>query len=221
MSPSATLAGFDRALAVETGSRILGADEVGRGALAGPVVAAAVILASGDGLDGVRDSKMLAPAERTRQAAHIRAGAIAVAWSFVAPSVIDRINIRQASLLALRRAVHRAVRQVELRSPRPLAGSPWLALIDGNDPVPGLRVAQQTVVRGDAQSCAIAAASIIAKTVRDGFMERIAAEYPDYGFDRHKGYGTDEHRAAIDRLGPCRWHRLSFSPVAQIPLFAP
>jgi len=197
-------------------SAVIGVDEVGRGCLAGPVVAAAVILPPMAKLPGVDDSKKLTREERLEQAAKIRAVAIAIGWSFVGPRVIDTINIRGASLLAMRRAIRRA----RARLSRTQDASNVLILVDGIDVVPGVELAQQSVIGGDGTSLSIAAASIVAKTVRDAFMTRLALEWPLYGFERHVGYGTEEHMDAIDRHGPCRWHRYSFSPIAQPDLFA-
>src|SRR5262245_47973880 len=192
-------------------SAVIGVDEVGRGCLAGPVVAAAVILPPMAKLPKVDDSKKLSREERAEQVAKIRAVAIAIGWSFVGPRVIDRINIRGASLLAMRRAIRRArVRYAES----------LLVLVDGIDVVPGVEIAQQSVIGGDGTSLSIAAASIVAKTVRDAFMTRLALEWPLYGFERYVGYGTEEHMEAIDRHGPCWWHRYSSSPIAQPDLFS-
>jgi ribonuclease HII len=195
-------------------SAVIGVDEVGRGCLAGPVVAAAVTLPAMAKLPGVDDSKKLTREERGEQAAKIRAVAIAIGWSFVGPRVIDTINIRGASLLAMRRAIRRARTKLGREAPS------LLVLVDGIDVVPGVELAQQSVIGGDGTSLSIAAASIMAKTVRDAFMTRLALEWPLYGFERHVGYGTEEHMDAIDRHGPCRWHRYSFSPIAQPDLFA-
>jgi ribonuclease HII len=198
---------------------IAGVDEVGRGCLAGPVVAAAVILPAKTRLPGVDDSKKLTREQRETQALAVRAVAIAIGVSFVGPRVIETINIRGASLLAMRRAVHRA--RVRLRrTPEAAHGGSLLVLVDGLDVIPGVELRQHAVVSGDGTSLAIAAASIVAKTMRDRFMVRLAAEWPSYGFERHVGYGTEEHLEALDRHGPCRWHRYSFSPIAQTELFA-
>jgi ribonuclease HII len=198
---------------------IVGVDEVGRGCLAGPVVAAAVILPAKAKLPGVDDSKKLTREQREAQAVAVRAVAVAIGFSFVGPRVIEAINIRGASLLAMRRAVHRA--RVRLRrTPEPAGSVSILVLVDGLDAIPGVELPQHAVVGGDGTSLAIAAASIVAKTVRDRFMVRLGAEWPLYGFERHVGYGTEEHLDALGRHGPCRWHRYSFSPIAQTELFA-
>jgi ribonuclease HII len=180
------------------GARLIaGVDEVGRGPLAGPVVAAAVILPHP--LEGLADSKTLCAEERERLAGLLRAHArIGVGAASVAE--IDRINILRASLLAMRRAVLR------------LGCLPDLALIDGNQ-APDLPCPVKTIVDGDALEPAISAASIIAKVTRDRLMRRLAERYPGYGWETNVGYATTAHRAAIWQLGVCCHHRRSFAPV--------
>jgi ribonuclease HII len=187
-----------------------GVDEAGRGPLAGPVYAAAVILDRKRRINGLADSKVLTPERRDVLAGRIRERAIA--WSVAHATVeeIDRINILQASLLAMRRAV------------QALGVEPGEAWVDGNQS-PGLSCKTRTIVDGDALHPVISAASILAKTDRDAEMCALSARYPQYGFDRHKGYATPEHLDALGRLGPCELHRRSFYPVGvffQKDLFA-
>jgi ribonuclease HII len=190
-------------------SSLCGVDEAGRGPLAGPVVAAAVVLPARAKLSGLDDSKVLDPTLRDDLARLIRRTAKAVAWSCVGPRGIERLNIHHATLLAMRRSVIR------------LAGRhlPEYLLIDGRHTVPDVYWEQEAVIDGDATSLSIAAASVVAKTIRDRFMERLDHEYPAYGFVRHKGYATPEHLKALDTHGPCPWHRFTFSPVRQPELF--
>ncbi len=185
---------------------VAGVDEAGRGPLAGPVVAAAVILEPGGRWDGMHDSKRLPAETREQLFARVLHEARAFAWAVQGPRAIDFSNIRRASLEAMRRAVCR------------LAICPELVLVDGRDPVPGITCAQQAVVDGDARLLSVAAASILAKVVRDRIMERLDRVWPDYGFARHKGYGTPEHLEALRRLGPCPLHRYSFTPVCALEL---
>lgn len=188
---------------------IAGVDEVGRGALFGPVVAAAVLIPPSAHPEliqaGVTDSKGLTPGERQRLAQQIRATALDCRIGIASVREIDRLNILQASLLAMRRAIAR------------LTPQPDCCLIDGNQRVPGLCIAQRTLVKGDQRSLSIAAASIIAKVWRDGLIIRLAAKYPEYGLDTNKGYGTARHRAAIQKFGVSTQHRLSFSPCRLTP----
>ncbi len=181
---------------------VAGVDEAGRGPLAGPVFAAAVSLDPERPIAGLRDSKVLSPARREYLAAEIRERALA--WSVASATVneIDAINILQATLLAMRRAVER------------LALAPDLARIDGNR-APILRCAVETLVKGDPLDPAISAASILAKTDRDAAMERLHNDYPLYGFDQHKGYPSALHLELLRSHGPCPAHRRSFAPVRQ------
>ena len=184
---------------------VAGVDEAGRGPLAGPVVAAAVILGPDCRLAGLDDSKKLPAGRRDHLAAEIRATALAwsVAWSDAAE--IDAMNILAATMLAMRRAI------LGLRV------RPEGVQVDGNR-LPDLRfqgreIAGEAVVGGDGIVPAISAASIIAKTTRDRIMEQMDVLYPGYGFARHKGYGTESHRARLSEFGPCEQHRRSFAPV--------
>ena len=193
------------ALYSEGMTRIAGVDEAGVGPLAGPVVAAAVILPPGLGIAGVNDSKKLSFARRQTLAVEIRRCAIAWAVSRVEPEEIDRINIYQASLQAMRRAV------------LALEEQPDFILVDARR-IPGVTVRQESIIGGDARCHAIAAASILAKTARDAIMAEYEDQFPGYGFAGHKGYPTDTHREAILRLGPCPIHRKSFRLLAQARL---
>jgi len=179
-----------------------GVDEAGRGPLAGPVVAAAVILDPKRPVRGLRDSKLLTALARERLAIQIRSRAIA--WAVGAADVgeIDTINILQATLLAMRRAIEA------------LTVTPTEALIDGNR-CPTLNCPSRAVIKGDRDIPSISAASILAKTVRDAMLVELDRAYPQYGFAQHKGYATVEHLAALDRHGPCPAHRRSFAPVLQ------
>lgn len=185
-------------------AEIAGVDEVGRGALFGPVVAAAVIVPQDSFVPlqsaGVKDSKQLSARQREILYGEILALAIDCKVALGNVSEIDRLNILQASLLAMRRAINR------------LDPQPKLCLIDGNQTVPDLRVTQQTLVKGDQKSLAIAAASIIAKVWRDRLIVRLAQRYPGYDLSSNKGYGSPKHRAALIQLGPTRQHRKSFKP---------
>jgi ribonuclease HII len=188
--------------------RIAGCDEVGRGPMFGPVVAAAVILPAGCRLRGLNDSKQVRENKRNELDVEIRAKALAWAIAAVDAETIDRINIRRASLLAMRMAVEQ------------LALSPDYLLIDGCDMIEW-NCPQQSVVHGDATSFSIAAASILAKVYRDRMLVELDAVYPGYGLARHKGYCSREHLAALDRLGPTPLHRKNWSPVIQAELQFP
>lgn len=182
------------------GEGVAGIDEAGRGPLAGPVVAAAVLFPSGTHPIGLDDSKALSAAARERLFEEILAtGSVGIAS--VGPEGIDRLNIRGATLLAMRRAV------------LALAQRPAHALVDGRDVPPDLPCPATAVIGGDARSVSIAAASIVAKVVRDRMMAQLALAHPGYGFERHMGYGTAAHLDALRRLGPTIHHRRSFAPV--------
>ena len=182
--------------------RIAGLDEVGRGPRFGPVVAAAVILPEGCLLQGLTDSKKLCEKKRNEFDVEIRLKAVAWAVAEVDAETIDRINIRQASLLAMRRAVER------------LGLCPDFLLIDGRDTI-DWDGPQQAVIHGDATSLSIAAASVLAKVHRDRLLLELDREFPGYGLARHKGYPCPAHKAALERLGPTPLHRMSYRPVAQ------
>ena len=181
---------------------IAGLDEVGRGPMFGPVVAAAVVLPKGCRLRGLNDSKQLTEKQREEFDAVIRVKAIAWAVAAVDVETIDRINIRRASLLAMRMAVEQ------------LAVVPDYLLVDGRDCI-DWPCTQQAVVQGDATSFSIAAASVLAKVHRDRLLVELDAVYPGYGLARHKGYCSQEHLEALARLGPTPMHRKSYQPVAQ------
>lgn len=184
--------------------QIAGVDEVGRGALFGPVVAAAVILSDAAAQylvqQGMTDSKKLSPKRRLVLNQQIREQAIAYQVGMASVYEIDRLNILQASLLAMRRSVCR------------LSGCPQLCLVDGNQRIPNLPMSQTTVIKGDQSEPAIAAASIIAKVWRDQLIIRLDQRYPGYDLASNKGYGSAKHRQALQSLGPTRQHRLSFAP---------
>ncbi|MBD0336921.1 MAG: ribonuclease HII [Cyanobacteria bacterium Co-bin13] len=194
------------------GTCIAGVDEVGRGALFGPVVAAAVILSDASACElislGVRDSKQLSPVRRQVIAVAIRQLAADCRIGLASVREIDRLNILQASLLAMKRAILQ------------LAPAPTLCLIDGNQRVPNLPMSQQTIVKGDQQNCAIAAASILAKVWRDTLITRLDGRYPGYDLAANKGYGSLKHRQALAMLGPSPQHRLSFR-TCQVAAAAP
>ncbi len=183
---------------------VCGLDEVGRGPLAGPVVAAAVVLDPQRPIDGLADSKTLTPARREALAAEIRAHALAWALGRAEVEEIDRINILQASLAAMRRAVEALPIEVDH------------ALVDGNRIPDGLPCSAEAIVGGDGREPAIAAASIIAKVSRDQEMVALDRRYPGYGFASHKGYPTRAHLEALRTLGACPIHRRSFAPVKAV-----
>ncbi|WP_348640024.1 ribonuclease HII [Rhizobium sp. FKL33] len=191
---------IEDALMREGYARIVGLDEVGRGPLAGPVVACAVVLDPANIPNGLNDSKQLSLAERERLYVEILASAD-VAIASVSAREIDRTDIRKASLEAMRRAA------------LSLSRSPDFAVIDGRDVPPGLPCPGKAYVKGDSRSVSIAAASIVAKVTRDRMMEAAALAHPDYGFEKHAGYATVVHRRAIAELGPCPLHRMSFRPL--------
>jgi len=180
--------------------RVAGVDEAGCGPLAGPVVAAAVILDPARPVEGLRDSKQLTAARRCELAELIRANALAFAVAKASVAEIDRLNILQASLLAMRRAIEAL---------RPAAD---LVLVDGRH-LPRIAIAARAIIGGDAIEPVISAASILAKTHRDALMVALHKRYPQYGFARHFGYPTPQHLAVLTELGPCVAHRRSFAPV--------
>ncbi len=190
------------ALAREAGHvMVAGIDEAGRGPLAGPVVAAAVVLPPDFRLDGVNDSKQLTPRSRDKLFQEISDHPqIKVGVSIVSNFEIDQLNILKASHHAMRQAI------------KDLTVQPDFLLIDGL-PVPNMPIACQSIVKGDSKSASIAAASIVAKVTRDKLMVEFDCHFPGYGFARHKGYATKQHLAALEKLGPCEIHRRTFAPV--------
>jgi ribonuclease HII len=195
---------FDSGLSDRYSILIAGVDEVGRGALFGPVVAAAVVLPQ-SALEElvaaqVRDSKKVSGDRRLKLAAQICQVALDWRIGFATSAEIDRLNILQASLLAMKRAVLK------------LKVQPELCLVDGRQPIKELSIPQQAIVKGDEQSLAIASASIVAKVWRDALITRLAVKYPQYDLATNKGYGTQRHLESLQQYGPCRLHRLSFRP---------
>ena len=178
-------------------SAVAGVDEAGRGPLAGPVFAAAVILPEGEFIEGINDSKKLSPKKRDELYDIIKEKAIACASASLDEKVIDEINILNASMLAMKTALSSLKIKADY------------ALIDGNK-TPDLNIPCSALVKGDSKSISIAAASIIAKVERDRYITAMAEKYPEYGFEKHKGYGTKQHNEAILKYGPCPIHRKTF-----------
>ena len=182
-------------------SPVAGVDEAGRGPLAGPIFAAAVILPPGSRIAGLDDSKKLSPSKREKLYKIIKNQALGFAVSYVGEKQIDKINILNASLLAMKNAILK------------LKIKPKYVLVDGNKNIPGIDIEQSCVIGGDGISASIAAASILAKVERDRYMRKLHNKFPVYGFDAHKGYGTKFHIKAISEFGPCSCHRMTFEPV--------
>jgi ribonuclease HII len=193
---------LERALIAQNIWPVAGVDEVGRGPLAGPVCVAAVILNPHDLPEGIDDSKKLTAPKREALYEAICARALSIAVAMAPAAEVDALNIRQATLACMMRAA------------RALALAPQFILVDGND-APPFACASRAVIQGDATSLSIAAASIVAKVSRDRLMARLDRLHPGYGFSAHAGYATPAHRAALERLGPCREHRRSFAPVRE------
>jgi ribonuclease HII len=195
---------YERALREQGFSRVAGADEAGRGALAGPLVAAAVVLPAGFDPDGIDDSKVLT--RKQREAAYERIVASALfAVAKAEPAAIDRRGLHRSNLALLRRCI------------RALDPAPEYVLTDGF-PVPRMPCPSLAIKKGDAVAVSVAAASIVAKVTRDRIMDRLHRRYPAFGFDHNRGYGTPEHLDLLDRLGPTPIHRLSFACVGQASL---
>lgn len=189
---------FEREAHANGFARVAGVDEAGRGPLAGPIVAAAVVLA--EPVPGADDSKRLTAAQREELYEAITAGGHAVGVSVIDACELDRMGLQQANYAAM------------LRAAESISPPPDFLLVDGFQ-IRGAAIPQQRLVRGDSRSLSIAAASIVAKVTRDRLMDELDARYPGYGFARHKGYGTRQHLEALARLGPCPVHRMSFAPV--------
>lgn len=189
-------------------ARLVGVDEAGRGPLAGPVVVAAVVLPEEPSpeLCAAKDSKLMTPKSRERLFGVVRSQALAVSVAWAQPREIERDNILRATLRAMGRAARRAAAKS--------GSSPLLVLIDGPRRALDLDLSQEAVIDGDAKSLSVAAASVVAKVVRDRWLERLDRRRPGYGFSAHKGYGTKAHLDALDRLGPCDAHRRTYAPVA-------
>ena len=197
----------ERALWAKGFERVAGIDEVGRGPIAGPVVAAAVVFRPGQrDLEELRDSKVMTPRARERLAGDIRRAALVFAIGGASVREIDRINIRRATALAMRRAL------------AGLAVTPDYVLLDGL-PLPDLGCTHEAVVGGDALCQSMSAAAVLAKCARDRLMARLAARYPDFGWEHNMGYATREHLASLAQAGPTPHHRRSFAPLAQAELF--
>jgi ribonuclease HII len=194
---------FETKILAQRDGPVAGVDEAGRGPLAGPVIAAAVIFEKKRIPKGLNDSKQMTAEAREKAYVAIMARAVCVGIGEASVDEIDLINIRQATHLAMARAI------------RALTTQPTFALVDGND-APALPCPCDTIIGGDARSVSIAAASIIAKVTRDRMMQALHDEHPGYGWFRNKGYGTGEHLEALTRLGPCLHHRRSFAPVHNI-----
>ena len=201
---------LQREKAAWAGAQLLvGVDEAGRGPLAGPVVAAAVVFPAGcSAVRGLRDSKTLPPRVRAKLAERIRTRALAFGVGAASSREIDRLNIRVASALAMRRAIDHLLRATTT----PIAT--WRIVIDGL-PLPELGYEHEAVVDGDALCQSVSAAAIIAKTLRDRLMQRLAGRYPAYGWATNVGYGTPEHQEGLRLHGPTRHHRHTFAPIAQ------
>lgn len=182
---------------------IAGVDEAGRGPLAGPVIASAVILDPRKPIPGLNDSKLLTELKRAALFAMIQERALAWAVGRASVAEIDGINILQATFLAMQRAVEQLTLQ------------PELVLVDGNQ-LPKLTIPAKAIVKGDQTEAAISAASILAKVTRDREMVALDQQFPNYGFAKHKGYGTEDHLAALKKYGPCEMHRRSFAPVSKL-----
>jgi ribonuclease HII len=223
MAPRPTLA-RERAVWAEE-QLLVGVDEVGRGPLAGPVVAAAVVFPTGcSAIRGLRDSKVVPASIRAKLAERVLGRVLAFGVGAASAHEIDRYNIRVASAIAMRRAIARLIRRSSL-APYPMGqrcracddGLRYRIIIDGL-PLPELGYAHDALIDGDALCQSISAAAILAKTVRDRLMRSLATRYPGYGWDTNVGYGTEEHQEGLRAQGPTKHHRLTFAPLAQLTL---
>ncbi|GBD26786.1 Ribonuclease HII [bacterium HR30] len=199
---------LERRLWAEGLKLVGGCDEVGVGPLAGPLVAAVVVIPPDIDVEGIDDSKKLSPQQRERLARSLEETALAIGLGVVEAEEVDRLNVLRAALEAMRRAV------------AALPFRPDHLIVDART-IPEIDIPQTAIVDGDAKSYAVAAASIVAKVTRDRLMCQWHEHYPQYGFDRNMGYGTPEHLRALARYGPCPLHRRSFAPVRQLSLFQP
>ena len=197
---AADMQAFERAARLSGFARIAGVDEAGRGPLAGPIVAGAVVLSGS--IHGLNDSKLLTEARREVLFQTLQEGLHAIGIGVITASEIDRLGIQQANYLAMAKAA------------AALDPPPDFLLVDGFA-IKGCDIPQKPIVKGDRRSFSIAAASIVAKVTRDRMMKDLDNEYPGYGFAKHKGYGTPGHLEALQRLGPCPFHRKSFAPIAR------
>jgi ribonuclease HII len=198
------LLSFDRSFYDKGLVFVAGIDEAGRGSLAGPVVAAAVILPKDLMISDLNDSKQVSKIKREQLFVIIKKKALAYGVSSVDNATVDKINILQATFLAM----SKSVLKLQIR--------PELCLIDGNHKIPNFAFKQETIVGGDAKSACIAAASILAKVTRDKIMTEYAKQYPVYKFENHKGYATRQHTESLKQYGPCPIHRMTFAPVSDI-----
>jgi ribonuclease HII len=223
MAPRPTLA-RERAVWAEE-QLLVGVDEVGRGPLAGPVVAAAVVFPTGcSAIRGLRDSKVVPASIRAKLAERVLGRVLAFGVGAASAHEIDRYNIRVASAIAMRRAIARLIRRSSL-APYPMGqrcracddGLRYRIIIDGL-PLPELGYAHDALIDGDALCQSSSAAAILAKTVRDRLMRSLATRYPGYGWDTNVGYGTEEHQEGLRAQGPTKHHRLTFAPLAQLTL---
>lgn len=187
---------------------LLGVDEAGRGPLAGPVVAAAVALPEGKYIRGLNDSKQLTESKREQLFERIQVVASGFGIGIVKAEEIDKLGISAANYKAMTLAVTQATAMMGV--------APELVMVDGRHTIPGLVLPQRAIVKGDGRSWNIAAASVLAKVTRDRLMHRYHSDYPLYGFDNHKGYGTAKHLAALQAHGPCPIHRMTFAPIKKV-----